>query len=76
MAGLRKRKSPLVRSVRPCVRAKFEAVEMPLKRTKKSQNALKKPLLFSEDMGKNLADLTYSTCKFTLFEDRKTIFDP
>ena len=31
-------------SLRPCVRARFDAVETPLKRMKKSRNALKKPL--------------------------------
>src|ERR1039458_4453709 len=39
----RKRKMPRVRSGRPCVRARLDAVETPLNRTKKSRNALTKP---------------------------------
>jgi hypothetical protein len=40
----RKRNNPRVSSGRRCVRARFDAVEMPLKRMKKSRNARKKPL--------------------------------
>ena len=55
-AGLRNRKSPRLRTGRGCVRDRLEAVEIPLKRTKKSQNARIKFLLFLVGMGKNLAD--------------------
>ncbi len=41
------RKIPRVSNARPCVRARLEAVEMPLNRMKKSRNALTKPFLFS-----------------------------
>jgi hypothetical protein len=44
-SGLRKRKRPRVSSGRPWVRARFEAVEIPLNRMKKSRKARKKPLL-------------------------------
>ena len=37
--GLRKRNRPLLRTGRPCVRERFDAVETPLNRTKKSQKA-------------------------------------
>jgi len=50
----RNRKMPRVRSARPCVRARFEAVEMPLNRMKKSRNAWKKPLCVLLTIGKDL----------------------
>ena len=43
---LRKRKMPRVRSARPWVRARFDAVEMPLNKIKKSKNARMWALLF------------------------------
>jgi len=43
----RKRNIPRVFRGRPCVRSRFDAVEIPLKRTKKSKNALQKLLLVS-----------------------------
>jgi hypothetical protein len=42
----RKRKTPRVSNERPWVRARFEAVEMPLKRMKKSRNALQRLPIF------------------------------
>jgi hypothetical protein len=43
-------KIPLFSRRRPWVRAKFEAVEIPLKRMKKSKNARQKPLACGEPM--------------------------
>lgn len=48
------RKMPRVRSFRPCVRARFDAVEMPLNKIKKSRNARKKPFSILLPIGKNL----------------------
>jgi hypothetical protein len=50
--GVLNRNIPRYRTGRLCVRVRFEAVEMPLKRTKKSQNAFRKPFLFSSAMEK------------------------
>jgi hypothetical protein len=54
LAGVRNRKRPRYRTGRLCVRERLEAVEMPLNRTKKSQNALKKPFLSRAAMKRNL----------------------
>ncbi len=43
---------PRVRSGRPWLRARLDAVEMPLKRIKKSKNARMWTLLFDRDMGR------------------------
>lgn len=47
LVGLRKRNSPLLFNGLPCVRDRLEAVDTPLKRIKKSQNARRKLFLFS-----------------------------
>jgi hypothetical protein len=44
---LRNRKKPRRRTGRVCVRERFEAVDTPLKRMKKSRNARKRPFLLS-----------------------------
>ena len=49
--GLRKRKRPRRRTVRPWVRERLDSVETPLKRTKKSQNFCKRLFLGFEVMG-------------------------
>jgi hypothetical protein len=54
LANLRKRKSPRLLTGRGWVRERLEAVEMPLNRTKKSQKARKRFVLFLAVMGKNL----------------------
>jgi hypothetical protein len=43
----------------PCVRARFEAVEIPLKRIKKSRNVRKKSAALREANWKNLASVSY-----------------
>lgn len=44
---------PRVRSGRPCVRARLDAVETPLNKMKKSRNALTKPFLLLTAIRKN-----------------------
>jgi len=50
--------NPRCPSGRPCVRSKFEAVEIPLNKTKKSQNALSGPFLSSVAMANHLVHQT------------------
>ena len=51
----RKMNRPRMSKGRPCVRARFDGVEMPLKRMKKSKNARQKPFLISAAiLGKDL----------------------
>ena len=69
----RKRKSPRPRTGRGWVRERFEAVEMPLKRTKKSQNARNGPFFFSVGMGKNLAGPAQSPWRSTPFEQQQAL---
>jgi hypothetical protein len=52
----RKRNNPRVRSGLPCVRSRFEAVETPLNRTKKSRNARKKLFLSLRIVTSNLVN--------------------
>jgi hypothetical protein len=52
----RKRNIPRVSNGRPWVRARFDAVEIPLNRMKKSRNARKNPLLLPVAIGKIPAD--------------------
>ena len=58
--GRRNRKMPRVRSGRPCVRSRFDAVETPLNSTKKSRNARRKPFFFGISVGDDPCTLNLS----------------
>jgi hypothetical protein len=62
---VRKRNGPILRGGRPCVRARFDAVEIPLNRIKKSRNALKK-FLFAPSAIENASPIDSVLCFYSI----------
>lgn len=73
---VRKRNRPRVSSGLPCVRARFDAVEMPLNRIKKSMKARMKPFLLSVTIRGNLSTLhRLRQASFISFDSRPAARD-